>query len=142
MHPRSTYACVCVYVCAYVRALVHARVCVCVWVCVGACALTDTCTHINARGHVKCARTYSGFLFGSKPYKETLKLDPRRGSSVEIGMIQKKLARPLRKDDTPKSRSALNSCPAHLSPRAHHPLPKRASTCYASDGARAHLHRL
>ena len=37
-----------------------------------------------------------------------LKLDSLRGSSVKIGTIQRRLAWPLRKDDTHKSRSVLN----------------------------------
>ena len=35
-------------------------------------------------------------------------LDPLRGSSVKIGTIQRRLAWPLRKDDTHKSRSVHN----------------------------------
>ena len=34
--------------------------------------------------------------------------DPLRGSSVKIGTIQRRLAYPLRKDDTHKSRSVIN----------------------------------
>ena len=36
--------------------------------------------------------------------------DSLQGSSVEIGTIQRRLAWPLRKDDTHKSGSVLNSC--------------------------------
>ena len=35
-------------------------------------------------------------------------LDSLRGSSVKIGTIQRRLAWPLRKDDTHKSRSVIN----------------------------------
>ena len=35
-------------------------------------------------------------------------MDPLRGSSVKIGTIQRRLAWPLRKDDTHKSRSVNN----------------------------------
>ena len=38
---------------------------------------------------------------------EPLQLDSLRGSSVKIGTIQRRLAWPLRKDDTHKSRSVL-----------------------------------
>ena len=44
-------------------------------------------------------RACEGFLAG---------LDSLRGSSVKIGTIQRKLAWPLRKDDTHKSRSVNN----------------------------------
>ena len=37
---------------------------------------------------------------------ETARMDSLRGSSVKLGMIQKRLAWPLRKDDSQKSRSA------------------------------------
>ena len=39
-------------------------------------------------------------------------LDPLRRSSVKIGTIQRRLAWPLRKDDTHKSRSVTNFLPA------------------------------
>ena len=41
-----------------------------------------------------------------------LVLDSLRGSSVKIGTIQRRLAWPLRKDDTHKSRSVLNFLPS------------------------------
>ena len=37
-------------------------------------------------------------------------MDSLRGSSVKIGTIQRRLAWPLRKDDTHKSRSVNNIC--------------------------------
>ena len=37
--------------------------------------------------------------------KHTAPTDSLRGSSIEIGTMQRRLARPLRKDDTHKSRS-------------------------------------
>ena len=40
--------------------------------------------------------------------QQTLCLDSLRGSSVKIGTIQRRLAWPLRKDDTHKSRSVNN----------------------------------
>ena len=41
-------------------------------------------------------------------------LDSLRGSSVKIGTIQRRLAWPLRKDDTHKSRSVNNALAAHI----------------------------
>ena len=41
-------------------------------------------------------------------FMEALHLDSLRGSSVKIGTIQRRLAWPLRKDDTHKSRSVNN----------------------------------
>ena len=41
-------------------------------------------------------------------FVEALHLDSLRGSSVKIGTIQRRLAWPLRKDDTHKSRSVNN----------------------------------
>ena len=63
-------------------------------------------------------------------------MDSLRGSSVKIGTIQRRLAWPLRKDDTHKSRSVNNSfvvlqqwAPTRRAPRiharAHHRHPKR-----------------
>jgi hypothetical protein len=51
-------------------------------------------------------------------------LDSLRGSSVKIGTIQRRLAWPLRKDDTHKSRSVLNFL-ALVKPWPHN-LPKLA----------------
>jgi len=48
----------------------------------------------------------------------TLCLDSLRGSSVKIGTIQRRLAWPLRKDDTHKSRS-VNSCLLNWGVAAH-----------------------
>ena len=51
------------------------------------------------------------------------RLDSLRGSSVKIGTIQRRLAWPLRKDDTHKSRSVNNSLHfrrAALAPRPPH----------------------
>ena len=42
-----------------------------------------------------------------------LDLDSLRGSSVKIGTIQRRLAWPLRKDDTHKSRSVPICCVTH-----------------------------
>ena len=51
----------------------------------------------------------SGDLIGcSWPYICYPTVDPLRGSSVKIGTIQRRLAWPLRKDDTHKSRSVNN----------------------------------
>ena len=44
----------------------------------------------------------------------TSQLDSLRGSSVKIGTIQRRLAWPLRKDDTHKSRSVNNFLPANV----------------------------
>ena len=49
-----------------------------------------------------------GLRFGSEPDGMQLS-DSLRGSSVKIGTIQRRLAWPLRKDDTHKSRSVNNS---------------------------------
>ena len=45
------------------------------------------------------------------PRATIMNLDSLRGSSVKIGTIQRRLAWPLRKDDTHKSRSVQNFCP-------------------------------
>jgi hypothetical protein len=46
-------------------------------------------------------------------------LDSLRGSSVKIGTIQRRLAWPLRKDDTHKSRSVSNFfAPSHIDARS------------------------
>ena len=44
----------------------------------------------------------------------TSQLDSLRGSSVKIGTIQRRLAWPLRKDDTHKSRSVNNFLRVHI----------------------------
>ena len=41
---------------------------------------------------------------------QTATLDSFRGSSVKIGTVQRRLAWPLRKDDTHKSRSDTSFC--------------------------------
>ena len=65
-----------------------------------------------------------------------LPLDSFRGSSVKIGTIQRRLAWPLRKDDTHKSRSdtsffsfvalsvvGLSHLPLHMKQRDNHWIP-------------------
>ena len=52
-----------------------------------------------------------GFGARAGPRATTLNLDSLRGSSVKIGTIQRRLAWPLRKDDTHKSRSVHNFFP-------------------------------
>jgi hypothetical protein len=57
-------------------------------------------------------------------------LDSLRGSSVKIGTIQRRLAWPLRKDDTHKSRSvniffAISALVGGRSERTRFPQPKR-----------------
>ena len=54
------------------------------------------------QGRLEVERAVS-MLFG-----RPLDLDSLRGSSVKIGTIQRRLAWPLRKDDTHKSRSVQN----------------------------------
>jgi len=61
------------------------------------------------------------FSLPKTTYKNNKSLDSFRGSSVKIGTIQRRLAWPLRKDDTHKSRSGnyflvvvLTCCPAAL----------------------------
>ena len=61
------------------------------------------------------------FSLPNTTYKNNKSLDSFRGSSVKIGTIQRRLAWPLRKDDTHKSRSGnyflvvvLTCCPAAL----------------------------
>ena len=44
----------------------------------------------------------------------SIRSDSLRGSSVKIGTIQRRLAWPLRKDDTHKSRSVNNFLPQHV----------------------------
>ena len=48
------------------------------------------------------------------PFRTALLLDSLRRSSVKIGTIQRRLAWPLRKDDTHKSRSVSIFCPFFL----------------------------
>ena len=60
------------------------------------------------------------------------KLDSLRGSSVKIGTIQRRLAWPLRKDDTHKSRSVNN----FLSMKSFTLAPRRARQKYARNRAR------
>jgi hypothetical protein len=50
-------------------------------------------------------------IVGNIPKKNIVMLDSLRGSSVKIGTIQRRLAWPLRKDDTHKSRSVNNFLP-------------------------------
>ena len=53
------------------------------------------------------------FMLRASPVTSFLKhfiLDSLRGSSVKIGTIQRRLAWPLRKDDTHKSGSVMNFC--------------------------------
>ena len=54
-----------------------------------------------------CSLQPPAFVFQGFPALP-LELDSLRGSSVKIGTIQRRLAWPLRKDDTHKSRSVLN----------------------------------
>ena len=54
-------------------------------------------------------------------------LDSFRGSSVKIGTIQRRLARPLRKDDTHKSRSDTSFFLAH--PRAFSEIWRHCLVC-------------
>ena len=61
------------------------------------------------------------------PSPHTHFLDSLRGSSVKIGTIQRRLAWPLRKDDTHKSRSVNNFFPAHR--RAVHSSTKTLAAC-------------
>ena len=49
-----------------------------------------------------------------QPWLQASTLDSLRGSSVNIGTIQRSLACPLRKDDMHKSRSANNSLDSAL----------------------------
>ena len=60
-----------------------------------------------------CDQQPSRVLFDARSASEqlTLFLDSLRGSSVKIGTIQRRLAWPLRKDDTHKSRSVNNFLP-------------------------------
>ena len=55
---------------------------------------TYTCTYMHA--YSCCVKVVEA------------KVDSLRGTSVEIGTIQRRLAWPLRKDDTHKSRSVNN----------------------------------
>ena len=55
------------------------------------------------------AMTYSDTVHRYDMYNNITFLNPLRGSSVNIGAIQRRLAWPLRKDDAHKSRSA-NKC--------------------------------
>ena len=59
-------------------------------------------------------------------------VDPLRRSSVKIGTIQRRLAWPLRKDDTHKSRSVTNFSP-NSTPKSQvpspSPSPSRAPNC-------------
>ena len=54
------------------------------------------------------ARSESDLRLSHFPCEAHVKLDTFRGSSVKIGTIQRRLAWPLRKDDTHKSRSVTS----------------------------------
>ena len=69
----------------------------------------------HRRGHVPGtdSRERCGFVAHAKIYltqrnRDKFLMDSLRGSSVKIGTIQRRLAWPLRKDDTHKSRSVNN----------------------------------
>ena len=69
--------------------------CVCVCVCV-------SCVCVSVRGHTLA------LVIGHTCLVQHYLSDSLRGSSVKIGTIQRRLAWPLRKDDTHKSRSVSN----------------------------------
>ena len=66
-------------------------------------------------GKACLAEGWSATFAANKPQRNSrlVLLDSLRGSSVKIGTIQRRLAWPLRKDDTHKSRSVTNFLP-HL----------------------------
>ena len=63
---------------------------------------------IFSRSSGACMRTFILKISPCCPTFLTFQLDPLRRSSVKIGTIQRRLAWPLRKDDTHKSRSVTN----------------------------------
>ena len=55
---------------------------------------------MDTRAHKRFTRFQAGFKYNRNP----VQLEPRKRSSAKIGTIQRRLAWPLRKDDTHKSR--------------------------------------
>jgi hypothetical protein len=113
--PRSHAAgnllvCVCVSLSLFVRGASHGKTC-----CHAAATRLDPPLREGLRCRVKpiCTLCQNGYganwgasrLSNSKTCNRLCKLDSLRGSSVKIGTIQRRLAWPLRKDDTHKSRS-------------------------------------
>ena len=60
------------------------------------------------REQTQCLRKLRQAATGRASARRIVMLDSLRGSSVKIGTIQRRLAWPLRKDDTHKSRSVYN----------------------------------
>jgi len=82
------------------------------WRCVPACnafALALGIPAVVSRLIAQCAKAFA-------LKRLALQSDSLRGSSVKIGTIQRRLAWPLRKDDTHKSRSVNNFLRCHLPP--------------------------
>jgi len=65
-----------------------------------------TQTHTDTHRYTQIRNEMLHLYQGS--HRRLMQLDSLRGSSVKIGTIQRRLAWPLRKDDTHKSRSVLN----------------------------------
>ena len=81
---------VCMYVCMY--ACMYACMYVCMYVCMCVCKQEKAVRKKNYKHN-----------------NNNNRLDSLRGASVKIGTIQRRLAWPLRKDDTHKSRSVNNN---------------------------------
>jgi len=73
---------------------------------------SQRCLQTNSRMRRRQRHRHEGTLAISMPRRSPWRrinlLDSLRGSSVKIGTIQRRLAWPLRKDDTHKSRSVNN----------------------------------
>jgi len=65
------------------------------------------------------------------PFRADLLLDSLRRSSVQMGTIQRRLAWPLRKDDTHESRSVSIVCPFFLQSLCCHSPRSRNMPCQA-----------
>ena len=67
--------------------------------------LTDNDFNWTSRPFIGAGETAHASHFHRRTELSKYIMDPRKGSSVKIGTIQRRLAWPLRKDDTHKSRS-------------------------------------
>ena len=71
---------------------------------------------------------------GHSRQEDHRKLDSLRGSSVKIGTIQRRLAWPLRKDDTHKSRSVNNFFGGCVAPASWHVTLSQAGASHQQAG--------
>ena len=100
-----------VYIYIYIYIYIHICVYIYIYVCIYIYIYIHTYIHIYICGFERQDRAGGGSASPEgrrhrcKQNTHTTHLDSLRGSSVKIGTIQRRLAWPLRKDDTHKSRS-------------------------------------